>query len=398
MAFEVRPARLDEMEQFHRVASTALMQSPTKSENVRPEWTLCGFEDGKLATSMGFWPLTLCSNGGEAALSGVTNVGTLPVYRRHGHLRRIMTRHFEILHDEGERSIAALYASLTAIYQRYGYGVVTTHYHYTLEPRYIQFSSPFQPKGVLREAGNDEFGLLVELYRKFRKNRMGYIHRGKAMWDKGVLVAPPPGGTMNLVVYEENDEPLGYVIYVMSPQPAGGTMPRGQIEIRDLVWLNNHAYRSIWAHFANMDLIGNIVWNRVPGDDPLPHLILEPRMLKSTATDGLLARLVDVSKILTQRQYQENGVLIFKVIDDLCPWNRGSWKLETSEKGSQVAPTRESPQMTMPVSTLAMLFFGQINASEAMRMGRLDAHEIDALRVWDRVMRTLYRPACADSF
>jgi hypothetical protein len=52
----------------------------------------------------------------------------------------------------------------------------------------------------------------------------------------------------------------------------------------------------------------------------------------------------------------------------------------------------------MPVSTLAMLFFGQITASEAARMGRLDVSDNKALQLWDRVMRTEHRPFCADMF
>ena len=52
----------------------------------------------------------------------------------------------------------------------------------------------------------------------------------------------------------------------------------------------------------------------------------------------------------------------------------------------------------MPISTLAMLVFNQITASEAARMQRLDVTDHDALPVWDRVMRTIYRPACVDQF
>jgi len=112
----------------------------------------------------------------------------------------------------------------------------------------------------------------------------------------------------------------------------------------------------------------------------------------------LLARLVDMAKALTQRTYQTDAELTFELADDMCPWNRGRWKLETSEKGSRVTATRHTPQVKMPVSTLALLLFGQISATEAARMGRLDALKREALPEWDNVMRTLYRPACPDMF
>jgi hypothetical protein len=52
----------------------------------------------------------------------------------------------------------------------------------------------------------------------------------------------------------------------------------------------------------------------------------------------------------------------------------------------------------MPISTLAMLVFGQISATEAARMGRLTVDDHNALPVWDKVMRASYRPFCADLF
>ena len=118
MGVEIRPARPDEMDEFKRVASTALVQSPDMYRAIRPEWTLCAFEDGKLATSYAAWPFTMRFNGEGTPVAAVTMVGTLPVYRRRGYLRKITTTHFQLLHEQGERPIAILHASQAAIYQR----------------------------------------------------------------------------------------------------------------------------------------------------------------------------------------------------------------------------------------------------------------------------------------
>ncbi len=364
---------------------------------MRPEWTLCGFEDGMLATTMGFWPLTMCMNGVDTPISGITYVGTLPAYRRHGHLRKIMTRHFENLNETGERSLAALYASRAAIYQRFGYGIVTHSLTYTFEPRYIQFTLPYEATGKLREAGEKDFEVLVDIYRKFRQMRIGYLHRGKQMWDYGIFGNIPQYGSLNKVIYEENGVPLGYVIYTMFPPAGGGGMSGARLMIRDLAWLNYAAYRAFWQHFTNMDLIQEITW-RAPAGDPLPHLILEPRMLRATINDGILARLVDVKKAMTQRGYQSASKLTFELKDEVCPWNSGRWKLETSPEGSRMTRTRQSTQITLPPSTLSMLLFNQITATEAMRVSRLDANDVDALKSWDLVMQTRYKPACVDNF
>ena len=395
MGVEIRPATDEELDEFKHVASTALVMMPEVWQAMRPEFTLSVFEDGRLATSYGVWPLTMRFNGEGVPVAGVTTVGTLPVYRRRGYLRKVITKHFELLHEQGERAIAILYASLAAIYQRYGYAVVSTQNSYNVDPRYLRFSFERPVPGTFREVSDDEFALLVDLYRQFRVDRTGYIHRGRAMWDAGVLAPAPAGGLLHKVVYQEDGEPLGYTVYTLEPMQGPGSQ---RLTIRDLIWLTSTAYRAIWNYFANMDLVSNIIWGRVPSDDLLPHLLLEPRMLNTTSRDGILGRIVDVEKALPKRRYSEEGTLTFEIIDDLCPWNRGRWKLETSAGESRVSRTTEEPQLVMPISTLALLVFGQISATEAARMARLDVNEEGAIPLWDKVMRTLYRPACVDMF
>jgi predicted acetyltransferase len=398
MAVEIRPARPEEMDEFRRIASMALAMPVESFKEVRPEWTFCAFEDGRLTTAYAYWPLMMRFNGEGIPVAGVTSVGTMPILRRRGYLRRIISTHFNYLHESSEYGIAVLLASLAAIYQRYGYAIVSTRNMYDVEPRYLEFAVDQPVPGRLRELGDDEFGVLVELYRRFRADRTGYIHRGRAMWEAGVLNPPPAGSQLLKVVYEEAGVPLGYVIYVLAPLPGSPVGPRQRLVIRDLVWLSPSAYRAIWQHFAAMDLVNSIVWQWVPSDDPLPHLLREPRMLHLTTQDGLLARIVDIERAFPKLRFLGEGSLTFEAVDDLCSWNRGRWQLEVSAEGTAVSRTTKKSQLTMPISTLAMLVFGQISATEAARMGRLAVQEQTALPVWDRVMRPSYRPFCADLF
>lgn len=404
MTVEIRPAHPEEMEQFRHVISTALLMSPetfgTKEEIASSaQWTMCAFEDGKLATAYRSWPWQMRFNGEAIPVAGVNSIGTLPIYRRRGYVRKVHKAHFELLHEKGEQPIAILYASMAAIYQRYGYAVTSTYNTYNVEPRYLQFSFPQVTPGTFREVGDDEFGLLVDLYRRFRADKIGYIHRSRDQWNYDIMNQPPAGGILNKFVYEEDSEPLGYVIYTVDHiREAGPRRPNHRIIIRDLIWLTSSAYRAVWEYFASMDLAGYISWRRVPPDDPLPHVLLEPRMLNMTSHDGLMGCIVDVEQSMPKRGYSEEGELTFEIVDELCPWNQGRWKLETSITGSSISRTREGPQLVMPISTMAMLVFGQISASEAARMGRLDVNEDSSLSLWDKVMRTKYRPFCADYF
>jgi predicted acetyltransferase len=403
MGLEIRPARAEEMEEFNRVVKTAFASPPERTVEMPVERTLCAFVDGKLATSYAVWPLTMQFIDVSVPVAGVTMVGTLPIYRRRGYLRKITEVHFKLLHERGEPSIAALNASMAAIYQRYGYAVVSTRHAYNVEPSALKFSHALAITGDFQEIDEKKHSLLLDLYHRFLAQKVGYLHRSGALEvapgaPLTPLTFPPSSGLMTIVVYREAGEPLGYVIYSVERDERPGRVMGQRLVIRDLVWLTPSAYRAIWGYLANMDLVREISWGRVPPDDPLPHLLLEPRMLNMTSGDGLMARIVDVERALPRRRYSEEGALSFEIIDELCPWNSGRWRMETSDAGTGIRRTTEEPQLVMPVSTLAMLIFGQISPTEAARMARLDILDDSALPLWDKVMRTPCRPFCADMF
>ncbi|UCD09173.1 MAG: GNAT family N-acetyltransferase [Dehalococcoidales bacterium] len=394
MKLEIRQAKPEEMVDFKRVAETALMF--TMDDAPAPEQTLCGFIDDKLVTSYGAWPLTIVINGKDVPVAGVTMVGTLPVARRLGTLRKITSEHFEKLHEEGERSVSALYASRAAIYRRYAYSPVVTTNSYSVEPRYLEFIAGNEPEGIFREAGENDTSILVDLYDQFINTRTGYLRHSEDMWERRLSPRPQENVQQHTIIYEEDGKALGYVIY--TARPTQGSWWARDIHINDLIWLTPSAYRGIWEFFNIMDILEEIKWGQVPTYDPLRHLLKEPRMLNIKSMDGVYGRIVDITGAMDKRGYDAEGKLIFRIIDDLCTWNQGTWILETSPDSAKITPCSETPQLEMPVSTLSLLYFGQVSATEAARMGRLNVNDSNSLPVWDQVMSTRYKPACADGF
>lgn len=408
----IRPADAGEMDAFQHVAVRSLMVAPEAVAAIRPEWTLCAFENGKLATSYAWWPLKMRFNGGMLPTAGVTFVGTNPVCRRKGYLRSVIARHFERMHEEGKQPVAALHASRASIYQRYGYAVVSWQNSYCFEPRHLAFrEKPAASRGRLCEPGKEPaMEALKDVYQQFCRDRTGYIHRGKATWEMGVMAPAPKNGALFTIVYEEGDTPLGYVIYTARADKSSEKRLMHQVEIRDFAWLTPRACRSLWEHTAGMDLAAEIRWMRVPPDDPLPYLVREPADLNIRTRDGVLARIVDVGGTLARRRYFAEGRIRFEVDDALCPWNRGCWELETfmdSDAENPAAerfcrgearPSNRAPDVTLSVDTLAMLVFGQIDATSAADMGRLAVHKPDRLAAWNRLLRTRHKPFCPDFF
>ncbi len=395
MAFEIRQATAEEMEEYTRVAATALGVRYDAPWPVPPDETLCVFEDGRLAATYRAHPFSMLFNGTVAPVAGIAAVGTLPVYRRRGYLRAIVSRHFEQMHEAGERAIAILYPSEGAIYQRYGYAFVTTHHRYSFAPRSLQFRDPASTSGVFREVTAEDGGAISGMYETFIKGRIGYLRRDTNCWEWGQLHRPAIGVLMP-TVYEEAGTPLAYVVYVL--EAAGPGAPEQVITIRDMAYLSMAGYRAIWDYFASMDLIGTINRRNVPVDDPLPHLLLDPRRLGTGSFAGIMGRIVDVERALPLRRYPTEAHLTFEIRDEMCPWNEGRWEMETSAGEASVRRTTAAPQLVMPASTLAMLVFSHITASEAARYGCLDVVDQGALTAWDAAMRTTYRPFCADQF
>ena len=415
MALEIRPYREEESQAFYRVPQIVFgnytgreIPADQGTAGIRPEWSMCAFEDGELATSYGAFPLVIRVNGGKAPMAGVTVVGTLPWFRRRGHLRKIMEVDLKRRYEQRMEPIAGLLASMAAIYQRFGYAVCSTAVRYSIDPKYINFA-PTVPEahGSWREASKDELPLLDRLYREFSRSRNGYLHRAPAIWEGQVLGLNVGGmeaggfGPSLLSVYEERGEPKGYVAYAAkffedSPLDRAGMGQR--VLVRDFVYHTFSAYRAMWDMLKTFDLANRIWVNAAPVDDPAQHIMLDPRELYATHRDHLLCRIIDVERALPLRPYGAEGRVVFQLRDEMCPWNTDRWALETGPEGAAVSRTKDSPQLSMDVTALVQLLFGQVAPSRAVRYGRAEAAVDAPLALWDAIFRTEYAPFCPDWF
>jgi predicted acetyltransferase len=374
---------------------------------ILPEWSLCAFEDGELATTYAAYPFSIRLNGARTTAAGVTAVGTLPWHRRRGQLRKIMETDFKRRYEEQMQPLAILLASMAAIYQRFGYGVCSSKYRYTIDPKYINFapSLPATPSsGRWREASRDELPLLQTMYREFSGPRNGYLHRGNVIWEMQVLGMRQdqenPGGNSLVSVYEENGEPKGYVAYAAKFYehfPGDTAGPGQRLFVRDYAWLTPSAYRAMWELLKTFDLVNRVHLFAAPADDPAFDVMLDPRELNATRGDWLLGRIIDIERSLPARPYGE-GRVVFNVVDAMCPWNADTWALEAGADGSTVMRSKESAQLSLDVSTLAQLLFGEISPSLAVRYGRAEAVPNAPLAAWDNMWRTTYAPFCPDGF
>ncbi len=397
---EIRAATEEELDEQQSILGYVFANPGMTGEDsparLRPEWSTCAFVDGRMATSAGAWPLRARLNGRSVAMAGVTMVGTLPEFRRRGLLRQVMAKILADSRDNGQ-SIAILWASMGAIYQRYGYGLASSMVSYDVDPREIVFAAGEPATGRVRLMPRDEAQPINEaIYKQFNRPRNLLIQRAPAMWIAHYL---EQGGTkLNFGVYHnEAGEPTGYLVHSLSQD--AGVPGRGQkITVNDWAALDADAYRGIWEFLASHDLVGRVQWAPVPEDDPAPLLFLEPRVLNRHTSDAIWMRITDVEAALPQRPYGDADALTIGVRDTLCPWNEGTYVLETTGEESQVAKVDAEPDLTMPAASLAVLVSGHRPATTLARAGLLEAGNPKALAKADRLFATAFAPWCSDNF
>ena len=405
MAVEFRSAQPDELEDYLRVVKYVFAVPPDNEHEqhptrwrLKPEHTMCAFVDGQLVSSYGAYDFTVRLNGAPIRMAGVTNVGTLPGYRRRGFIRELVTRGLSDARDRGQ-SCAILWASYGAIYQRFGYGLASTWVAYTWDPRYGALNGPPAPGQTDVVSFEEGRPIAERLLAEYVEPRNLMIERSEASWNRIFQPDDPSWKPHQMALYRDpSGEPRGYLWFRNREDEDFNPGPNQSMKVGSFVALDVEAYRGMWDFLAAHDLVKEIEVERVPEDDLAPLLLLEPRTLRRRTGDGLWLRIADVELALSQRPYEDAGTLTIKVEDNVCDWNAGSYRIETDGAGSTVTRTTEAPDLTMPVARLSQLLSGFASATQLARAGLIEAGEPAALGLADRLFATAYRPYCQDGF
>ena len=365
----------------------------------KPEWTLCAFVDGRLASSFANVPFTMSANGRAVKLAGVGSIATQPEYRRQGLVRRIHTQAFGEMREAGQ-NVAALWASQAAIYQRYGYAMTTVMREYAVDTQDIRFHDGDDGSGrVARVEADTAKDLVKTVYAAFIAKRMCYLHRIAEDWVNDYLGERDGTGPVWVAVcYGADDAARGYVIYTLRSGRVNHRARDQELVIRDLAWLDADAYRSLWRFLACHDLVGRVCWSSAPADDPAVEFFEEPRLLNAADHEGAWFRVVDAPNALAERGYDVEGELTIGLArDPLTPWNDGRWHVQAGPDGARTRPSKAAPDIELSCKALASLYTGFRSATELGNWGLLNGDR-RALAKADALFRTRHAPHTPDNF
>jgi len=391
----LRPISNDELDDMVRAAALAFGFEYSKefvdSERLvfEPDRTVGAFEGNGLVGTSATATLRLTVPGAVAPAAGLTTVSVIPTHRRRGVLTALMEHHLEDAGRHGE-AVSILWASEAAIYGRFGYGMATASCRFTIDRAHSRFAQPHQATGRTRVVDQEEaLRAFPQVYEREQGSHPGMI-QWTPVWWRYFLTHPmnQKDGTPTYVLHETAGVLDGYLIYKLK-RSWDEAVPTGTVEVDDLIANSPGAYADLWRYCLDLDLASQVTGWHLRPDEPLLHLLSEPRRLRLTMGDGLWVRLVDAPAALAARRYTATDRLTFAVRDAFTPRNDGVYELEGGPEGAECRRASGDPDLTLGVADLGAAYLGGTRFRTLEQAGRVIEEtpgaitRADAMFAWD---------------
>ena len=417
----LRPIKPDEFEAFNQVPVQAFNDVEWPAEAVAHERvvfefdrSIAAFDGADIVGSAAAYSFQLTVPGAVAAAGGVTFVSVLPSHRRRGILSAMMRDQLADIAARGE-AVAALFASESGIYGRYGYGCASQHLRLTirrregvLTPAAAGLLTMAGPAGPVRLVSGPPAELRAELskvYDTARPHRPGMMARDDRWWQS--ILSDPEFGRRGMSVQKcllagDDSGPLSYALYRTKPDWGDDGLASGSLAVRELLSVAPAATAALWSDLLNRDLIGEVTARNRPVDDPLLDMLADRRRARSLVTDGLWIRLTDVPAALCQRRYSSAADLVIEVSDQLLPANAGRWRLQCAGPGdggtASCERTTAAADIGLPVAALGAGYLGGTRLTGLAAAGLVSEHTKGAVARLSAALYTDPAPWCPSMF
>jgi predicted acetyltransferase len=380
VSFEIRAIRPEELDGYIRTIYVSFGAHPTEEDvqahrvEFDPDRSLAAFDGPTMVGVGAACRFQLTVPGAVVPTAHITTIGVIPTHRRRGVMTEVMRPLLDDAHERGE-PVSTLGASEGGIYGRFGFGVATLGCRIDLERRHAGFARPLQPRGAVhlmdRAEALEAFG---PIYERVLPVRPGTMDRPKDWWEARFYDPEHDRegfGALFFAVHDSRDGPDGYVVYRIRGAWHDET-PAGVLEIDELVAATDDAYADLWRYCLGVDLVARIQARDRPVDEPLFHMLAEPRRLRLTVGDGLWLRLVDVPKALGSRMYAAAGRVVIEVRDPACLWNDGRYVLDGGPGVATCEATDAEPDLRLDAADLGAAYLGGTSLRTLAAAGRVD--------------------------
>lgn len=322
--------------------------------------------------------MTLTVPGGRTVpANGVAGVAVAPTHRRRGILRAMYTE----MHRRAEAAglpLTIFTASEGTIYGRFGYGPAVIENRVSIDRRFAEFrpTTP-DPGGVELTPMNDDVAV-TRLYDRWRRLTPGAQEQPDPAWQLKLARFGAARGLFALVHAD------GYALYRHERSEAGLG-----VDVLELRAVTTEAHAALWRVLLGLDLV-RTVEATLGTDDPLPYLLTDPRLVRTTGRwDGLWLRVMDVPAALSAREYSADLSLVLQVHDPFGAAG-GTFALRVRDGVAACEPAAGAPDVELGIDVLGSMYLGAHPARAFAAANRLRAkdsghvHALDAAFAADR--------------
>ncbi|MBO3087656.1 GNAT family N-acetyltransferase [Cellulomonas dongxiuzhuiae] len=325
--------------------------------------------DGTYAAVHGSYDLVMPVPGGQVACAGLTWVGVRPDERRRGLLRAMITTHLERSLERGE-PVSALFAAEAPIYGRFGYGSAADQVRLTV-PRGAALRPVAGSERLTVRLERVDPGrhaeLVEDLYVRAGAGRPGWVPRATPVL-RAYTVGDPPSRRAGfepllLATVLDGQDVRGVALFARKAS-WGENGADAVVKVREASALDPASTHRLWSFLLDLDLTTTVETPPLAVDDPLLHLLVDPRPTRRRLTDNLWVRLLDVPTALAARRYAGPADVVLEVTDVLLPANAGRWRLVVDADGAaDLSRTDVDADVALDVRELGALYLGGRSAA-----------------------------------
>jgi predicted acetyltransferase len=369
-----------------------------------PDRTLAAFDGDAIVGNAGAYSFDLAVPGGRLPAAGVSFVGVAATHRRRGVLTSMMQRQLRDIHDRGE-PVAILWASEAAIYGRYGYGVASRKSDIVIDrvDTRLRTDCPVDDSVSLRLVAADDMPAVITAVEAEVPGRPGSFQRNEK-WIASVLVDNEDDrngySALRHLVAQRGSQPVGYALYRIKN---GELRPYNLADGDAVVWQQQAVTPAVDAmltrHLLSLDLVRRVRWWNLPLDASLPHLLTDPRQARTTVTDGIHLRVIDVPVALSGRRYVTPlDDVVIELTDPVFAGNTGRWRLRGDREKAFCERTETPADVAMDIETLGAIYLGGISLTSLAAAGRVSRGSADSVREVSAAFAWDVQPMCLNTF
>jgi predicted acetyltransferase len=316
----------------------------------------------------------------------VTWVSTAATHRRQGLARRVIEAVHEDLDDRGE-PLSSLYASEGGIYEHLGYGVGSQQRGISIDARQAEIRPEFRLKstGVRYLADDDVVAATTRIWERFRRLRAGELQVDAAYRQFLFDGSNKSEDGLTAAMYLAHED--GFASYRIKMNWNEGH-PAHEMHLSYLAAVTPQAHLALWQTLLGVDLVGTITSRQVAIDDPLPFLLTNPRVVRTTeANDAVWLHCRDIAICFSSRTYRTEDRLVVEA-DGL------RWAIEGGSNRASCRQVKTKPDLVTSHAWLSALLYGGVLPSALVAGRRMTARNADVLRRADLFFPTSLAPHC----